>query len=163
MITSSFILDLASELKNSNGYTSQQVISAAVLGSLVGQIKPYQSETVYHKGDKIPLVTDDGELLIAICIVDGATGSFNSTQWEEWNILNEVQGLYDDYIVLSWNKPNLRRNKVWLEIMDESLEDATAVFGDDLGLLVYNNLIISERQPTMTDSTVWGRIDEVLG
>lgn len=163
MITSSFILDLATELKNSNGYTSQQVISAAVLGSLVGQITPYNNSKVYNKGDKIPLVTDDGELLIAICIGENVTGEFNPNYWEEWNIINEVQGLYNDYIILSWNKPNLRRNKVWLEIMDESLEDASAVFGDDLGLLVYNNLIISERQPTMTNSTVWGRIDEVLG
>ena len=67
------------------------------------------------------------------------------------------------YIILSWNKPNLRRNKVWLEIMDESLEDASKVFGEDAGLLIYNNLVISERQPTMNTSTVWGRIDEVLG
>ena len=156
MITTQLILDLANELKNSNGFTSQQVLSAAVLGSLVGQIKPYKSSTVYKKGDKIPLVTDDGELLIAICIGDNVTGSFNPNYWEEWNLLNETQGLYNDDI-------NLRRNKVWLEIMDESLEDASKVFGEDAGLLIYNNLVISERQPTMNTSTVWGRIDEVLG
>ena len=77
MITTQLILDLANELKTSNGFTSQQVLSAAVLGSLVGQIKPYKSSTVYKKGDKMPLVTDDGELLIAICIGDNVTGSFN--------------------------------------------------------------------------------------
>ena len=163
MITTQLILDLANELKTSNGFTSQQVLSAAVLGSLVGQIKPYKSSMVYKKGDKIPLVTDDGELLIAICIGDNVTGSFNPNYWEEWNLLNETQGLYNDYIILSWNKPNLRRNKVWLEIMDESLEDASKIFGEDAGLLIYNNLVISERQPTMNTSTVWGRIDEVLG
>ena len=47
--------------------------------------------------------------------------------------------------------------------ISKSLEDASKVFGEDAGLLIYNNLVISERQPTMNTSTVWGRIDEVLG
>lgn len=162
MIKVELIMNLSEDLKKNNGFNSNQLISAAILGSSVGNFRPYEPNHVYMKGDKVPYITEEGELLIIVAIEDNISGSFNPNFWEEWNVISECDGLYNDYVVLSWNKPHLRRNKIWLEIKNESLHDARDVLGDDIGVLVYNNLVISERKPTMTADTIWGMVTEIL-
>ena len=161
MIKADLILDLPEVINNQKSFNPKQIISAAVLGSTVGQIKQYNPITIYMKGDKVPVLTEDGELIIAVCNTDNTSGSFNPLYWEEWDIFTETQGLYDDYIILSWNRPSLRRNKVWIQVKSESLGDISEVIGQDMGVIVYNNLIISERQPVMNSEIVWGMITEV--
>jgi hypothetical protein len=162
MITAQLLVDLSEEIKNEKVFNAKQIISAAVLGSTIGRIKCYNPSMVYMKNDKVPVLTDDGELIIAVCNTDYTSGAFNPLYWEEWDIFTETKGLYEDYIILSWNRPSLRRNKVWIQVKSESLGDISSVIGKDMGVIVYNNLIISERQPVMTSEIVWGMITEIM-
>ena len=162
MVTTKLLLDLKTDLANRKEFGYDLLASTAIMGTVSGVMGAYDKTKVYKIGDKIPYVTDSGELIIIVCIHNNVTGKFAPIHWEEWNIMDELQGLYDDYIVASWNIPSLRRNKVWLAIKEESIETAREAFAGSDGLIVYNNFIIQARQPTMNLSTIWGRITEIL-
>jgi hypothetical protein len=156
------LLDLKTDLANRKEFGYDLLASAAIMGTVSGVLGAYDTTKTYNAGDKIPYVTNSGELIIIVCINNAVTGDFNPANWEEWNIMDELQGLYDDYIVASWNVPSLRRNKVWLAIKDESISVAREAFGGTDGIIVYNNFIIQLRQPTMNVNTIWGKITSVL-
>ena len=161
MVTSTKLLDLANVIKNSPSLSTDQVASSALFGSSSGVMETYSESSSYERGTKVPYLTDTGEVLILVAIKDVEPGQFNPRDWEEWNILDEVQGLYDDLIALSWNEPSLRRNKVWLEIKNESLQEARDLnLGNNSGLLIYKNFIVSKRKPTMTKDVIWGMITQ---
>jgi hypothetical protein len=107
-------------------------------------------------------ITDEGEILIIACLFDGTTGEFDGRCWEEWNIFDELKGLYDDYVVVSMERPALRRNKLWLQITDKNAQEIVAALGLDNRLVIVNNFIVSERRPVMNAQTIWGQITEVL-
>jgi len=157
-VTTKLLLDLKTSLKNKKEFGYELLASAAIMGTVSGILNAYDENRVYQIGDKIPFVTNSGELIIIICLDPDVTGEFNPIHWEQWNMMDELQGLYDDYIIASWNMPSLRRNKVWLAIKNESIQAAKEVFGDKDGIIVYNNFIIQASQPTMNLSTIWGKI-----
>jgi hypothetical protein len=165
MTKATYLLDLRDLVDNSVELAPQQLISAAIFGVNKELLQTYNPEKEYKKGDRIPYITEHGDLIVIICIVD-TTGTFNALHWEEYNVMNELTGLYNDYAVLSWNMPSLRRNKMWFEIKEESMEVAEglglSIGGDDgEGLLVYENFIISDRRPTLNRSTIWGEITDL--
>jgi hypothetical protein len=156
--TATLMVDLYKKLNTSASIDIEEIIVPALIGSYKQLLGTYNTDTYYKRGDKISYVTETGELIIAIAVRD-TRGKFNPLHWEEWNVVNELDRLYSDYIVLSWNEPQLRLNKAWIEIKDESLNLATEKqYGNTDGVLIYENLIISERQPTMRDTTVWGHL-----
>lgn len=163
MITSTLLLDLKTELRNRKEFGYELLASTAIMGTVSGVLGSYDEDKTYNIGDKIPYITSSGELIIIVCLHNDVTGPFNPIHWEEWNVMDELQGLYDDYIIASWNMPSLRRNKIWLAIKGESIAVAQDLLGpDNDGIMVYNNFIIQTRQPTMNLSTIWGRITAVL-
>ena len=156
------LVDLKEKVDNCEYFNYDKVASAALLSASAGMLQKYDTEKTYNKGDKIVYITDDGELLILVCMQYNVTGRFTPAFWEIWNIMDELEGLYDDYVVSSWERPYLRRNKVWLEIKDESIEDAEAVGWENELMVAHNNLVISERQPLLNRQTIWGMITEKL-
>jgi hypothetical protein len=157
------LLDLKTDLANRKEFGYDLLASAAIMGTVSGVLGAYDTTKTYNAGDKIPYITNSGELIIIVCISNNVTGEFNPLHWEEWNIMDELQGLYDDYVIASWNMPSLRRNKVWLAIKTESIQVAKEVFGERDGIIIYNNFIIQARQPTMNLSTIWGQITQLIG
>ena len=166
MITSTLLSNLKLDLQVKNKFTIDQLITNILLGTDNSKsLEAYEPDKVYNTGDKLPYVTKEGELLFICAITDNITGPFNPKDWEEWDVLSELSGILDDYIILSWNKPSLRRNKVWLEVKEESVQDAREVgIGmDGDSVMVYNNLVVSARKPTMAQNVIWGAITEVIG
>ena len=164
MVKSTFLIDLKKKLSEKTHYTYDQIASSALLGSK-GNIKGgYDENTVYKLGDKITYITNTGELLVLVCCRNDVTGEFDQTKWEEWNIMEEIQGLLDDHTIASWNKPSLRRNKVWLAIKTTSIQTYKDTYGENVmpGLLIYDGLIISKRKPLMNTNIVWGNITEEI-
>ena len=162
MTKSVFLLDLKESLRAKDHFSADEIVSTALIGSVSGLMDFYNEEKTYNVGDKVPIVTDSGELIILACTGTDVTGEFDATKWEEWNIMDELQGLYDDYFLVSFSPPHLRRNKVWFKINEESLTVAEDIFGPSLGVIIYENFIISERQPIMNKDIVWGKITEKL-
>ena len=161
-VTTSLLVDLKTDLANRKEFGYDLLASTAIMGNVSGILNTYDKTKVYNTGDKLPFVTNDGELIIIICLHDNVTGEFEAVHWERWNIMDELQGLYDDYIIASWNMPSLRRNKVWLAIKEESIQVAKEAFGEHDGIIIYNNFIVQLNQPTMNLSTIWGQITAVL-
>ena len=165
MVKSTFILDAKQYVNSSNRVSLSSIINTSIMGAENGVLDFYSPSNTYNRGDKIPYISDDGELLILVAVNNGITGTFNPLDWEEWSVMDELKGLYDDYIVASFNRPSLRRNKVWLAIKEESLADLRDLnfeLGNEMGLLIYNNLVFSERRPIMTSDLVWGNITEKI-
>ena len=162
MVTTSLMVDLKTDLANRKEFGYELLASTAIMGTVSGVMGSFDKTKAYTFGDKIPYVTESGELIIIVCISQRAQGEFDPADWEEWNVMDELQGLYDDYIVASWNLPSLRRNKVWLAIKEESISVAQEAFGDSDGIIIYNNFIIQARQPTMNTNTIWGHITAAL-
>lgn len=157
------LVDLKQEFKSANRYSYSQIAATALMSTYNGLIEKYDPNKVYNTGDKVGYLTDAGEFLVIVCLEDNTTGTFNNTKWDEWNVMDELQGLYNDYVIASWNKPILRRNKVWIEVKEESIEVLQGALGNNQALLIYNNFIISETMPSqMNTSIVWGRITSVL-
>lgn len=161
MVTSEFLLDLADVIGKDQIIDSSKLASATVFGSSQGHNQQYNPDKQYKKGDIIPYITANGELIMITAIED-TTGPFNPMKWEEWNVIDEIQGMYNDLIVMSWEQPSLRRNKVWIEIKNESLADAKAAdIGNNTGVLIFKNFIVSHTRPTMaSQDVIWGQITE---
>lgn len=160
MVISTKVVDLIEEIGNSDSFSTEQIVNACIFGSYSGLMQAFTRDKVYQKDDKVAFLTDNGEIIILVANQDNVSGDFNAVQWDEWNIVDEISGMYRDYVLMSWNQPTLRRNKVWLQIKNESLQDAREAGIDDIdGLLIYKNLTISSRRPaTMTNDIVWGQI-----
>ena len=160
MVTSTLLVDLYDKYKDKT-FTPVELTVAALFGD-TRLFQTYDPEHEYKRGDRLPYITEDGEFVIIIALKD-TTGKFNPLLWEIYDVLSELQGLYHDQIVLSWDEPSLRRNKVWLKIKDESLQKARENNIDDsLNIMVYKNFVISERTPTIFDtSTMWGKAEEL--
>lgn len=162
MVTATLLVDLRDKVINTPQYKFSQIASTALMGSASALTGLYDPEKIYDRGDKCVYVTDSGEILIIASQHNGVTGPFDPMQWEEWNIMDELQGMYEDYIICSWSKPALRRNKVWLKVRADSIQAVKDEFGENFGLIIYNNLIISKRRPIMNYNTVWGQITDVV-
>ena len=164
MVKATFLIDLKEKLTGNTHYTYDQIASSALLGSTANIKGGYDETVTYNLGDKVTYMTNTGELLILVCCANGVTGSFDSTKWEEWNIMEEIQGVLDDHTIASWNKPLYRRNKVWLAIKTTSIQAYKNIYGDSAmpGLIIYDGLIISKRKPLMNQSVLWGEITEEL-
>lgn len=156
--TSTLLIDLFDEVNKATTVTVDQMIAPALIGSSKGILNFYDEKKTYKKGDKVAYLADDGEFIVIVATKE-TTGTFDPRVWEEWNVIDELKRLHDDYAVLSYNEPKLRLNKVWLEIKEESIDLATAhSLGNTTTVLIYKNLIISERMPMMDAETVWGKI-----
>ena len=162
MVTATLLVDLKEKVINTPQYKYSQIASTALMGSASALTGTYDPNKIYNTGDKCVYVTDTGEILIIVACENNITGTFDPMKWEEWNIMDELQGLYEDYIICSWSRPAFRRNKVWLKVRADSIEPLKEEFGDQFGLLLYNNFIISRRRPIMNQNTVWGQITDVV-
>ena len=162
MTTVTQLVDLKAQFKQAKRFSYSQIAATALMSSYNGLIESYDPSKVYNTGDKVGYTTDAGEFLVIVCLSDGVTGNFDNTKWDEWNVMDELQGLYNDYVIASWNEPILRRNKVWIQVKEESIEALRGVLGNNQALLIYNNFIISENMPSMNSNIVWGRITSVL-
>lgn len=159
MITATKVIDQIDDIQKSDSFHTEQLVNSALFGSNSGLMATFNENIVYRKGQKVPFLTSNGEVLILVCNNDGTTGPFNATDWDEWNVVDEVEAMYTEFAILSWHQPSLRRNKIWLQVKNESLEDAREIgLGNDTGLLIYRNLIVSANRPTMTEDIIWGQI-----
>lgn len=158
--TSTFLIDLAARYAEEPSIDPNELAVVTLFGADKKYFQLYDPDKQYHRGDKIPYITPSGELIIIIAL-DDVTGPFNPMLWEEWSIMNEIDGILYDHIVLSWEQPSLRRNKVWLQIKDESIDDIpNRAVHTSTGVVIYRNFVIGERRPTMYSGTIWGQVTD---
>lgn len=161
MLTFTFLVDLNAELRKSDSIDVNKIIAPILIGSNHNLLKYFDENTKYKKGDKCTYIMENGELTVIVATQD-TVGPFDARVWEEWNVLSELENLYSDYSVLSWNEPRLRLNKTWLKIKNESLQMAKDLnFGNTTGVLIYRNLIIDDKRPTMSPDIIWGQVTGV--
>ena len=153
-------MDLAKQFSTRLG--KDQLINSALMGDGRYILNQYDPTKTYHLGDKIPYLTDTGELVILTAIEDNITGPLDLRKWEEWDIISETIRLYQDFIQLSWHVPKSRLNRVWLSIKKESMADFEGIDINQDGILVYSNFIISKQRPTMTKNIIWGKVTELV-
>jgi hypothetical protein len=159
--TSTFLTDLAVRYKEQPNIRPSDFCAVALFGANKKYFQMYDPSKKYKRGDKIPYITENGELIMIVALED-VTGPFNPMLWEEWSVMSELEGILYDHIVLSWDQPSLRRNKVWIQIKDEEINDIPSrALGTSTGVLVYRNFVIGERRPTMTAGTIWGQVTDV--
>ena len=156
------LVDLRSDEKKAKYYSFSKIASTAMISSATGIPCAYDPNKVYSIDDKCVYVTDDGELIIIACLFDGTTGEFDGRCWEEWSIFDELKGLYNDYAIVSMERPALRRNKLWFQITDKNAQEIIEALDLNNRMIIINNFIVSERRPVMNAQTVWGQITEVL-
>lgn len=160
MVSAIHIVNQVDDIGLSDSFNTEQLVNTALFGSYSGLMATFDKTKKYHRGDKVPFLTENGEVLILVCNKNDVTGSFKATDWDEWNIVDELNGIYNDLFVMSWNEPVIRRNKVWIQVKDESLAAVSGLnMGNERGLLIYRNLTVStERPSTFTEDIVWGQI-----
>lgn len=161
MVKYTLVMDLAKQFNARLG--KDQLINSALMGDGRYILNQYDPFKVYHLGDKIPYLTDTGELIILTALEDNITGPLDLRKWEEWDIISESIRLYQDFIQLSWHVPKSRLNRVWLSIKKESMADFEGIDINQEGILVYSNFIISKDRPTMTKNVIWGKVTELVG
>jgi hypothetical protein len=158
-----FLVDLKEEAQGKKYFSFNKLASTALTSTLEGRPCAFDETKTYNIGDKCVVVTDDGEIIIVACVHDNVSGPFNRFDWEEWNIADELQGLYDDYAIVSMNRPSLRRNKLWFQLTAKNAQDVIEDLGlNDTAVMIVNNFIISRKQPAMNSRTIWGAITEDL-
>lgn len=160
MVKYTLVMDLAKQFSTRLG--KDQLINSALMGDGRYILNQYDPTKTYHLGDKIPYLTDTGELVILTAIEDNITGPLDLRKWEEWDIISETIRLYQDFIQLSWHVPKSRLNRVWLSIKKESMADFEGIDINQDGILVYSNFIISKERPTMTKNVIWGKVTELV-
>lgn len=160
MVKYTLVMDLAKQFSTRLG--KDQLINSALMGDGRYILNQYDPTKTYHLGDKIPYLTDTGELVILTAIEDNITGPLDLRKWEEWDIISETIRLYQDFIQLSWHVPKSRLNRVWLSIKKESMADFEGIDINQDGILVYSNFIISKHRPTMTKNVIWGKVTELV-
>ena len=160
MVKYTLVMDLAKQFSTRLG--KDQLINSALMGDGRYILNQYDPSKVYHLGDKIPYLTDTGELVILTALEDNITGPLDLRKWEEWDIISETIRLYQDFVQLSWHVPKSRLNRVWLSIKKESMADFEGIDINRDGILVYSNFIISKERPTMTKNVIWGKVTELV-
>lgn len=160
MVKYTLVMDLAKQF--STRLSKDRLINTVLMGDGRYFLNQYDPSKVYHIGDKIPYLTDTGELVILTALEDNITGPLDLRKWEEWDIVSETIRLYQDFIQLSWHVPKSRLNRVWLSIKKESMQDYEDLDINVDGILVYSNFIISKDRPTMTKNVIWGRVTELV-
>lgn len=160
MVKYTLVMDLAKQFSTRLG--KDQLINSALMGDGRYILNQYDPSKVYHLDDKIPYLTDTGELVILTALEDNITGPLDLRKWEEWDIISETIRLYQDFIQLSWHVPKSRLNRVWLSIKKESMADFEGIDINRDGILVYSNFIISKERPTMTKNVIWGKVTELV-
>lgn len=162
MITMIKIIDQIEDIGTCESFKTEQLVNSAIFGSSSGLMATFSENKVYKRGDKVPFLTGNGEILILVCNKDTVFGQFKAADWDEWNIVDEIESICSDLAILSWNEPSNRRNKIWIEIKNESLENARDLnLGNNTGILIYRNLIVSGDKPaTMNEDVIWGKIIE---
>lgn len=160
MVKYTLVMDLAKQFSTRLG--KDQLINSALMGDGRYILNQYDPTKTYHLGDKIPYLTDTGELVILTALEDNITGPLDLRKWEEWDIISETIRLYQDFIQLSWHVPKSRLNRVWLSIKKESMADFEGIDINRDGILVYSNFIISKERPTMTKNVIWGKVTELV-
>lgn len=160
MVKYTLVMDLSKQFSTRLG--KDQLINSALMGDGRYILNQYDPTKTYRLGDKIPYLTDTGELVILTAIEDNITGPLDLRKWEEWDIISETIRLYQDFIQLSWHVPKSRLNRVWLSIKKESMADFEGIDINQDGILVYSNFIISKERPTMTKNVIWGKVTELV-
>ena len=162
MVNAIHIVNQVEDIGKSDSFNTEQLVNSAIFGSYSGLMATFDSSKTYNRGDKVPFLTDNGEVLILVCNKNDVTGAFKATDWDEWNIVDELNGVYNELFIMSWNEPTVRRNKIWIEVKNESLEAVRGLnMGNETGLLIYRNLTVStERPSTFTEDIIWGQIRE---
>ena len=159
MVSAIKVIDQLNDIKRSDSFHTEQITNSAIFGSSSGLMATFNENKTYVRGNKVPFLTSNGEVLILVCNKDSVSGPFNATDWDEWNIIDEVEAVYSELVILSWNEPSIRRNRIWLQVKNESLQDARDInIGNNTGLLIYKNFIVSANKPTMTEDIIWGKI-----
>lgn len=163
MVTLTEIINQVEDIGKTESFNTEQLVNSAIFGSSSGLMATFDENTVYKRGDKVPFLTGNGEVLILVCNKESVFGSFKAADWDEWNIVDEMEGICTDFAILSWNEPTNRRNKIWIQVKNESLEDARDInFGNNTGLMIYRNLVVGRNKPaTMSEDIIWGKIIEV--
>lgn len=160
MVTSTFLYDIKNEIKGN--ISVDNIVTTIIVGGNDSSILSWYDSTMgYKRGDVIPYITEDGKLIMLVCKEDGVTGEFDINKWEEYNLVNELKLMNDEYIELSPIYPtNTRVNKVWLQVKSESVGD---IEGIGTGILIYNNFIVSERKPNnLIEGVIWGKVTETI-
>jgi hypothetical protein len=159
--TATLLIDLEARFHEQPSISPAELCAVALFGANKEYFQLYNPDKQYKRGDKIPYITENGELIMIIALED-VTGPFNPMLWEEWSVMSELEGILYDHIVLSWEQPSLRRNKVWIQIKDEEINDIPSrAVATSTGVLLYRNFVIGERRPTMTSGTIWGQVTDV--
>jgi hypothetical protein len=156
------LVDMRNQEQKSKYFSFNKIASTAMISSMTGAPCAYDPTKVYNIDDKCVYVTDEGEVIIIACLANNVTGDFDGRLWEEWSVFDELKGLYTDYAVVSMERPQLRRNKLWFKITDKNAQEIIDSLGLDNNMIIINNFIVSERRPVMNLQTVWGQITEVL-
>lgn len=160
MVKYTMVLDLSNQ--KTSKITKDKLISTAMMGDGKYILNTYDPTKTYRTGDKIPYITDTGELLVLVALEDNITGPMDMRKWEEWDIISETIRIYQEMIQLSWQVPKHRLNRTWLAIKEESMMDFKDLNINPEGILVYNNFIISKDRPTMTKNVIWGKVTELV-
>lgn len=160
MVKYTQVMDLTKSLTST--LTKEKLISTALMGEGKYILGKYDPTKIYHVGDKIPYITDTGELVILIALEDNITGPLDMRKWEEWDVVSETIRIYQEMIQLSWHAPKHRLNRVWLSIKEESMLDFEDLHLNPEGILVYSNFIISKNRPTMSKNVIWGKVTELV-
>ena len=142
--------------------TVDQITSTVIYGTAAIE-GLYDPSRTYKRGDIVPYIDDEGVIHVYECVVDGATGDpINMTHWKEYSVIGKLNELRNELIVLSATQPaNVNTNKAWLHV--KMTDTSSLDMGDNLGLIVVNNFVLSTNEPTpFTTDLVWGKITATM-
>lgn len=125
MTKATLLVDLYSEIRKMSKIPTDKIVTNALVGSYQGIESFYDPNKMYNKEDKCLHMTDEGEIIVIVAMDNHVTGEFDPSKWHEWSAIDTTSRLYDDYDILAYKKPKLHMNKVWIEIKDSSIADAT--------------------------------------
>lgn len=156
MSSITYLYDLRQEI--STTLTVDQITSNIILGDT--KLKGvYDPEVVYSKGDIVPYIDENGVVKIYQCTIDGATGDpINLDYWKEFSIIGKLNDIEESLIVLSAIRPvDTQVNRVWIRAKSDG--SGSVDLGDNIGIIVLNNFILSSVEPNpFTSDLVWGKI-----
>ena len=152
-----YLYDLAQEA--ASNLTVDQITSSIILGSGVTIKGVYDPTQTYEKGDLVAYIGDDGVVHVYECKNTGATGyPIDMNDWKEYSLVDKIESLYNSLIVLSATRPaDTENNKVWIRAKSDN--NGTIDLGDNIGIVILNNFILSPYEPNPFPSDlVWGKV-----
>ena len=152
-----YLYDLAQEA--ASDLTVDQITSSIILGTGVTIKGVYDHTQTYEKGDLVAYIDDEGVVHVYECTQSGATGyPIDMNYWKEYSLVNKIESLYNGLIVLSATKPaDVENNRVWIRA--KSNGSGTIDLGDNIGIIVLNNFVMSPYEPNPFPSDmIWGKV-----